>query len=247
MTDGVAIFDGEWNILYMNTAGAALLGSTSDGVVGRNFFDVFPDAAGTVWHTFLLRARASDGPTSYRGYFERIDRFYTATIRPFGNDLVHLSFRQDPPRATGVNDNAGRRRPDEVGDRDRLRYLADVSEALSKTLNTGEAAERVAELVVPRLADWAIVAVLDEQGRTAEQVWRHNDPLQTRGHTFGVLALLITGGRPPHTEMEIAEATEVARRASMPIDNARLHAQEANLVETLQRSLLADPPPLNGV
>lgn len=72
-------------------------------------------------------------------------------------------------------------------------------------------------------------------------------PLLTHGRTFGALALLNTGERPPLTEPEIAEATEVARRAAVPLDNARLHDKQSKLVETFQRSLLAEPPRVDGL
>lgn len=179
-TDGVMLFDGEWTIRYVNAVAAALLGGPASELTGRNYFNVLPDAAGTFWHDFLLRARDSDEPVSWRGYFERTGRWFTATVRPLGEDLWHLSFRQDPPEATGLNDNAGRRRPDEVGDRARLRYLADVSETLSSTVDVREAVRRLAGLVVPRLADWALVAVLDEHGRADEQAWVHHDAAAQR-------------------------------------------------------------------
>ena len=42
--------------------------------------------------------------------------------------------------------------------------------------------------------------------------------------------------------MEIATAVEVARRASLAIDNARLYGRQLAVAETLQRSLLTPPP-----
>jgi sigma-B regulation protein RsbU (phosphoserine phosphatase) len=49
-------------------------------------------------------------------------------------------------------------------------------------------------------------------------------------------------GRAPHGEMEIATAVEVARRASLAIDNARLYGRQLKVAETLQRSMLTPPP-----
>jgi phosphoserine phosphatase RsbU/P len=67
-------------------------------------------------------------------------------------------------------------------------------------------------------------------------------PLRARAQTFGVLALVNGSARPPHSEMEIATAVEVARRASLAIDNARLYGRQLAVAETLQRSLLTPPP-----
>jgi serine phosphatase RsbU (regulator of sigma subunit) len=42
--------------------------------------------------------------------------------------------------------------------------------------------------------------------------------------------------------MDIATAVEVARRASLSLDNARLYGRQLQVAETLQRSLLTPPP-----
>jgi serine phosphatase RsbU (regulator of sigma subunit) len=67
-------------------------------------------------------------------------------------------------------------------------------------------------------------------------------PLRARGETFGGLVLLNTRARGPHSEMEIATTVEVARRAGLALDNARLYGQQLKVAETLQRSLLTPPP-----
>lgn len=95
------------------------------------------------------------------------------------------------------------------------------------------------ELVEPALGD-------DPEVRAA---WERLDstsitvvPLRARAETFGVLGLVNTSTRPPHSEMEIATAVEVARRASLAIDNARLYGRQLAVAETLQRSMLTPPP-----
>jgi GAF domain-containing protein len=193
---------------------------------------------------------------------------------------------------------------------DRLRFLAEVSEAMISTLDAGESIGKLVDLVVPRLCDWAVVSVLEDDGRVSEarahrdpavlidldhylkgrvpapgaesdpmtaalltgepvqltsldpdlveptlpddgvrHAWERLDarsltivPLRARSETFGALGLVNTGDRPPHGEMEIATAVEVARRASLAIDNARLYGRQLKVAETLQRSMLTPPP-----
>jgi sigma-B regulation protein RsbU (phosphoserine phosphatase) len=67
-------------------------------------------------------------------------------------------------------------------------------------------------------------------------------PLRARGETFGALAMMNTGTRPPHSAAEIATAVEVARRGALALDNARLYGRQLDVAETLQRSLLTPPP-----
>ncbi len=66
-----------------------------------------------------------------------------------------------------------RRPPD---DRDPLAYVAEVSEAMILSLDTGETAERLARLTVPRLADWATVTVLGDDGGAPRTARAHRDP-----------------------------------------------------------------------
>src|SRR4051794_8705903 len=65
-------------------------------------------------------------------------------------------------------------------ERDRLAYLARVTEGMIGTLNTGESATRLAELAVSRLCDWALVVLGPEDGRPAEECRAHRDPALRR-------------------------------------------------------------------
>ncbi|MGY1840343.1 MULTISPECIES: SpoIIE family protein phosphatase [unclassified Modestobacter] len=62
-------------------------------------------------------------------------------------------------------------------------------------------------------------------------------PLRGRGRTLGVLTLYFDGGRAP-SEADLATSQEVADRAGLVLDNARLFDQQRQLAEALQRSLL---------
>ena len=61
-------------------------------------------------------------------------------------------------------------------DRERLAFLAEVSDAMIRSLDTGETADRLARLVVPRLADWATVTVLGDDGGAPRTARAHRDP-----------------------------------------------------------------------
>ncbi len=61
-------------------------------------------------------------------------------------------------------------------ERDRYRFLAEVTDALSRSLDAGTAADQLARLVVPRLADWATVTVLAGDGAPGGVARAHRDP-----------------------------------------------------------------------
>jgi serine phosphatase RsbU (regulator of sigma subunit) len=71
------------------------------------------------------------------------------------------------------------------------------------------------------------------------------EPLVARGKTLGVLTFLRVGDRPPFGPDDQALARELAGRAAIAVDNARLHAQRIQVATLLQASLL--PPKLPDI
>ena len=68
-------------------------------------------------------------------------------------------------------------------------------------------------------------------------------PLAARGTVLGVLTLLRNPDRPPFDQTDAAYLRELAARAALSVDNARLHRVEAKTALTLQRSMLPTRPP----
>lgn len=195
--------------------------------------------------------------------------------------------------------------------RDRLAFLAEASAVLSRSLNTNAAMSELAELTVPRLADWCVVDLL-EQGELQPVAASHHDPtkldsvrrwranhspslahgpdrvvqtgeselitdiddallqaaaedddhlqllrsldfrsavivpLVARGTVLGALTLIhdAESGRR-HTADDLALTEELAGRAAVALDNARLFQDRATVASVLQRALL--PPELPQV
>ena len=67
-------------------------------------------------------------------------------------------------------------------------------------------------------------------------------PLRGRGRTVGLLTVFTGPGRGRLSAEDLATAQEVAARAGLALDNARLYDQQRRLAEGLQRSLLTAPP-----
>ena len=67
-------------------------------------------------------------------------------------------------------------------------------------------------------------------------------PLHGRGRTVGLLSLFNGTDRGPISPAELTTATDVAGRAGMALDNARLYSQQRAMAEQLQRSFLTEPP-----
>lgn len=194
-------------------------------------------------------------------------------------------------------------------------WLGDLTLALVSTLEADEALARVARLLVPRLADAAVIDLVVDRGRVRRTAWTHQDtdqvpaevleadppayaeasaaplaqvltggptqylsapfhtgdpappaegdalgrattamltelaaehvlivPVRLRTSTFGALTLSRGAAGPPFSAADRVLAEEVARRTALGLDNARLHAQQADIAATLQRALLTDLP-----
>lgn len=67
-------------------------------------------------------------------------------------------------------------------------------------------------------------------------------PLIARGRTLGVISLISTNPDIRYGESDVRLAEEIARRAAVRIDNARLYEERDHTAKVLQRSLL--PPSL---
>ncbi|MEU9275674.1 hypothetical protein [Streptomyces sp. NPDC048341] len=59
---------------------------------------------------------------------------------------------------------------------DRLTLLAEATTALSSTLDSYKGLSRVCRILVPQLADWAAVDLLENDGRPRRVSVAHHDP-----------------------------------------------------------------------
>src|SRR5437899_1930670 len=130
---------------------------------------------------------------------------------------------------------------------ERYPFNAVASEPTATVLRTGQA------LLVPEISEeWArgLGPHTEELSvaRTLGSVSLIIVPLMARGRTLGVIAFLTAESNRRYTRDDLALVEELARRAALAIDNARLYEQERRIAETLQRSLLPQRlPPIPGI
>ncbi|GAB3349384.1 hypothetical protein GCM10027300_12410 [Modestobacter lapidis] len=294
MPAGFYSLDEEWRFTHVNAAAERLLGRSRDELLGAVIWTAFPDAVDSPFEAGYRKAVATGEPLSFDAYYPApLDGWYElrAWPTPEGLSVYFLEVTE-------------RREAQERAERSarRLTLLASVSAELAGSLDPRTATSRLAQLVVPALADWCLATVFDRSGRPAEVGSWHADPgshelveryarlrhdalpggwalpvdaqvhvsgrdvlaplepgaardvlerlapehvlalpMRGRGRTLGLLTLAFDGGRTP-TEEDVATAQDVADRAGLALDNSRLHDQQQQLAEGLQRSLLTDPP-----
>ncbi len=72
-------------------------------------------------------------------------------------------------------------------------------------------------------------------------------PLTARRQVLGALSLFTDGSGRTYDDDDLATAADLARRAALTVDNARLYSREHDVAEQLQRSLLPQLPTVEGL
>jgi serine phosphatase RsbU (regulator of sigma subunit) len=108
---------------------------------------------------------------------------------------------------------------------------------VARALATGEAARSTGPEILAMLAPGSARDLFGQLAPEAVVVL----PMRGRGRTLGLLSIYVVGGRP-FSDEDVATAQDVADRAGLALDNARLYRAQAQLAEGLQRSLLTEPP-----
>src|SRR5829696_5586558 len=182
------VLDADWRFRYINPAGARVLDRTVEGLVGRDVWAEFPEAVGGPFEELYSRVRrtgVSDGVEDWfgpLGKWFRADAFLTdAGLVVTYDDITErrqileeraaaVSAREaaaaDAGTAAETAERAGRH----------LMLLGDINLAMTSTLDTDEAVDRFAHLVVPLLADWCLVSVVDPDGTRRDVGRAHSDP-----------------------------------------------------------------------
>ncbi|WP_369140110.1 SpoIIE family protein phosphatase [Modestobacter versicolor] len=181
------VLDEDWRFSYVNPAGAALLGATVDGLVGRVIWERFPEAVGGPFERHYREVAATGVPASFEAWFEplgilfQVDAFRTdgGLVVTYDDVTRRHAVEQARAEAVAAREEAAERAAAagaaaELAGR-HLMLLGDISQAMTSTLDADEAVQRFAELVVPQLADWCLVSVV-EDGRRRDVGRAHRDP-----------------------------------------------------------------------
>ena len=292
--------DADWRITYVNAEGERLAGYRRAGLVGREFWEAFPATLGTEFEASYRRAVDTGETAAFDAYYpEPLNIWVEVRANPEHGGLALYFF--------------------DITERVRLQQrsdlLGEVTRQLNGTLDAEQAVARLAQLLVPSLADWCLVSLVDEdhQAGTWRGVrdvgWWHVDPehrpvveayardrvralhetsflkralttgrsisirsgaldrirevldpgpahehlerlapesfaimpLSGRDRTVGLLTLFNGRARAPISADDLQVVADIAGRAGLALDNARLYRQQRQLSEGLQRSLLTAP------
>ncbi len=113
-------------------------------------------------------------------------------------------------------------------------FVPQVLRSSQPVMLPDRAAERVAAVLAPGEARDLLIG-LDPSAAAIV-------PMRGRDRTVGLLTVFRSQGTEPFSAEDLRTLDEVAGRAGLALDNARLFAEQRDLAEGLQRSLLTAPP-----
>lgn len=117
---------------------------------------------------------------------------------------------------------------------DATEFLAAASTVLGSTFDIESTLQRVAELAVRQIADRCGIDLVEGPGRTRRVAFAAVEPeagparselsvkAVARGETVGVITLATSASGRRYDQVDVAIADDLARRAALAIDNARL-------------------------
>jgi serine phosphatase RsbU (regulator of sigma subunit)/PAS domain-containing protein len=168
MPAGFYSVDHEWRFTHVNAEAERLLNSRRDELIGRTVWEAFPDAVGSGFEESFRTAVRTGLSISFDAYYPApLDGWFEvrAWPSPDGLSVYFLNVTE-------------RRRVQEQAERSamRLAILAQVSADLAGTFDARAATARLPSLVVPGLADFAIVTLVEPDGRPKDVGSWHADP-----------------------------------------------------------------------
>ena len=167
MPAAFCFLDTGWRFRYVNELAERLIGRPRDEVLGESLWETFPLMVGSIFETNYRAAMNTGRPRSFEATYGVGHGWYEIRVWPRPDGLAVYAL-----------DVTDRRRAEEAARRATARtaLLAQVAAELAGQLDTESALGRLAELVVPVLADACIVTVVDREGRARDVGAWHVDP-----------------------------------------------------------------------
>jgi len=163
ISDGLMVLDENWQITYFNPAAEQILNLPGEQALGRNLFDIFPAARGSIFERKYAEAFRERQFLSFEGRY---------TVPPFENWYHVRVYPQKHGLSIYFQVITGRKRAEAAEREQRLlaEALRDVANALNSTLELPEVLKRILinlGPVVPHKAA-AITLIEDHMARIVD-------------------------------------------------------------------------------
>jgi PAS domain S-box-containing protein len=161
--DPFVVQDTEWRFRYINDAAAKTLSShgNREQLLGRVLWEVYPELIGTAFEREMRRAATERVPTHFEAFYAERGDWAELSCYPL----------HDGGLATQWKNITARKKAEEA-----RHFLERTTELFTSPLDPEERLADLARLIVPHLADWCGVDILDEHGALRQVAVAHVDP-----------------------------------------------------------------------
>ena len=179
VADGITVTRPGGELLYANEAAARLIGYESTEALlaatdRLDRFELFDEERQPLPLEQLPGRRALAGETS-----ERLVLWRDSATGEERWSIVRASPIRGPDGSVELAVNVFHDVTERKLVEDRARFLGEASEVLAGSLDYQTTLRNVAQLAVPRFADWCVVAIVGEDGSIQPLALRHRDPART--------------------------------------------------------------------
>jgi hypothetical protein len=147
--------DAEWRFSYVNPAAEGLIGNRASDVVGRVVWDLYPAAVGTIIEQTYRESVSTGEAAAFEAYYpEPLNAWFEIHCQPVAEGLfVYFLDITDRRAASAADEQAAAR----------SELMARLTAALTTTLDAEATAAAIPEMLVPDLADWCIISLVDDR------------------------------------------------------------------------------------
>ena len=90
LAEGVYIVDTAWRFIYVNNKAAEIMGKPREELLGKNIWELYPEAIETVSYTQAHRAVEENTPVHYEVYFPYLETWFECRLYPNTEGLIIL-------------------------------------------------------------------------------------------------------------------------------------------------------------
>jgi PAS domain S-box-containing protein len=88
INDGIVVFDSQMNYTFVNQRGGELLGRRPGELIGKNYWQEYPEAKGSPFANAYVRALETQQPIVFEDYYAPWDRWFENRIYPSRDGLA---------------------------------------------------------------------------------------------------------------------------------------------------------------
>jgi PAS domain S-box-containing protein len=160
LAEGYFEMDAQYRYQRVNPAGLRITGKTRDEMIGKHVLEVFPDITDATIHHTTTHVMETREAASVEMYYPPFKRWFVNSIYPITGGIAIITRDIHDQKVLELN----------------LAFLAEASKILSSSLDTQQTLRTVAQLAVPRIADWCAIDVLTAPRTVELLAVAHVDP-----------------------------------------------------------------------